>query len=263
MERASGGGGGGGRGSTNKEDTDAKTYATLQGNTDHISMVVGQRNGNQYIQAGEITLAINETGTPGSYETTAYIDATHVNISGTNTVYALAGDLMHDANGKLIIKSAGGLYVQRTESGVTSQFGVFDNGNLTSGIIVQKINGTTQTTIRAEKIDMEGVVSALALVSSQVRIGTLSVFTSFDSSHIIDSSSGLFITGASFTFNHNLVSWQSTEVVTEVTKPSLSLTSTHTFEDINGAHTTGRLVSSWSNGSVTTATLNYLGKATS
>ena len=163
MELASGGGGGGGRGKTNKEDTDAKTYATLQGNTDHISLVVGQRSGNSYIQAGEITLAINETGTPGSYETTAYIDATHVNISATDTAYALAGEMYLDANRKLVIQSAGGMYVRRTESGITAEFGVFDDGNLTGGVCVNKINGQRAVKISGDVIDINGssiVISA-------------------------------------------------------------------------------------------------------
>ena len=141
-----GGGSGGGSGSmSNLEDENVKTWTEFYKTNDKIGMLVGTRDGDNYIKAGEIGLAINETGEPGSYESTAFIDADHVNISATQTNYSLAGELERDATGKLIIKSAGGMYVQRTESGITSQFGVWDNGNLTGGVMVQKINGQTGT----------------------------------------------------------------------------------------------------------------------
>ena len=117
---------------------------------DKIGMVVGTNQDGNFIKAGEIALSINNT----TGESTAYIDATHVNISATNTAYALAGDLEHDANGKLIIKSAGGVYVRRTEQGVTSEFGVFDDGTLTAGVIATKVNGETSTMIKGTKISI-------------------------------------------------------------------------------------------------------------
>lgn len=174
-DRASGGGGGGGRGQTNAEDDVIRTFARLESDDSRIRMVVGLRNGQEYIYAGQIALAINETGTQGSYETTAYINANHVNISATDTAYALAGDLEHDANGQLVIKSAGGMYVRRTEGGVTSEFGVFDNGNLTGGICVSKINSQSGTYIKiqADKIDLSGYVTASELNSTNAAITNL------------------------------------------------------------------------------------------
>lgn len=159
--KATGGGGGGGRGQTNQEDDDSKTYSGFEKTNDMIAMVVGTRDGDNYIKAGEIGLAINETGEPGSYETTAYINADHINISATQTAYSLAGEMERDANGKLIIKNAGGMYVQRTEQGVTAQFGVWDDGNITSGMVVSKINGQTSTQILANYVDIAGVVTAI------------------------------------------------------------------------------------------------------
>ena len=136
-------------------------------------MLIGTRNGENYVIAGEIALAINKSGQTGSYESTALINADHVNISATTDVYTLAGDLYHDATGKLVIRNAGGLYVQRTEGGITSQFGVWDNGNLTGGVMVQTINGTSQLTLRADKIDIDGIISALA--AKAVGVGSLEV----------------------------------------------------------------------------------------
>jgi hypothetical protein len=87
-------------------------------------------------------------------QTTTYITGDKINISATSTVHTLAGDLEHDANGRLVIKNAGGMYVQRTEQGVIAQFGVWDDGNLTGGIIAQKINGQTTTYIKADHVVM-------------------------------------------------------------------------------------------------------------
>ena len=168
-----GGGGGGGRGSmTNLEDEDIKTWTEFIKTNNQIGMVVGYRDGTNYIKAGQIVLAINESGEPGEYESTAWINADHINISATQDAYALAGDLEHDADGKLIIKSAGGMYVQRTESGVTSQFGVWDNGNLTGGVMVQRINGQsgTVTKIVGDVIDVGSLIQVINDQSGQTAI---------------------------------------------------------------------------------------------
>ena len=177
-EQASGGGGGGGggHGQSQSQYDESETWTQFVHTNELIGMVVGTRQGNNYIKAGEITLAINKSGKTGSYESTATINADHVNIYGTNSVYTLAGDLVHDpATGRLYIKSAGGMYVQRTESGTTASFGVWDQGNLTGGVMVQKINGQTAVkisgdviqiagtslVIKAANIDIAGVVNAL------------------------------------------------------------------------------------------------------
>ena len=189
-EQASGGGGGGGggHGQSQSQYDEPETWAQFVHTNELIGMVVGTRQGTNYIKAGEITLAINKSGQTGSYESTATINADHVNISGTNSVYTLAGDLVHDpATGRLYIKSAGGMYVQRTESGTTASFGVWDQGNLTGGVMVQQINGQTAVkisgdvlqiegtslVIKAANIDIDGVVSALA--SKSIGVGTLTV----------------------------------------------------------------------------------------
>jgi hypothetical protein len=163
MEKAGGGGGGGGRGQNNKEYEESETYSSIEKTDNMIALVVGTRNGDNYIKAGEIGLAINKSGETGSYESTAYINANHVNISATNTAYTLAGDMEHDANGRLVIKNAGGMYVRRTEQGVTAEFGVFDNGNLTGGIVVSKINGEASAYINAAHVNISATSTAHTL----------------------------------------------------------------------------------------------------
>lgn len=143
-----GGGGGGGRGQNNKQKEESETWTAFEKTDRRIGMVVGTRNGGYYIRAGQIALEINKTGKDGSYESSAYIEADHINISASKTVHTLAGDLEHDAQGRLVIKNAGGMYVQRTESGITTKYGVFDNGNLTGGVVVEKINGQKGTITR-------------------------------------------------------------------------------------------------------------------
>lgn len=237
-----GGGGGGGRGSmTNLEDDEIKAWTEFYNTGRRVGMIVKTKNGDDYIDAPQITLAINESGEPGAYTTEAYIKADHINISATNTVQTLAGEMEvdangnliikdgagfkarvgqaefgiynennltagvivqkindssgqtlatvnadhinvsatstvstlagqmeTDANGKLIIKSAGGMYVQRTESGTTAQFGVWDSGNLTGGVMVQQINGQTAVKIMGGSLDIDSLVTTIN--SSQVQI---------------------------------------------------------------------------------------------
>lgn len=151
------GGGGGGRGQSNSQYHNSKYYTEYNRTEQKIQMIVGKYNGGYRIKAGEITLAINNAG-----ESIATINANHINISATDHVHTLAGDLEHDASGRLVIKNAGGMYVQKTESGVTSYYGVWDEGNLTAGVMVQKLNdGSTSLKISADVIDIDGIVSSL------------------------------------------------------------------------------------------------------
>ena len=77
-ESKSGGGGGGGRGQSKTAYEEADTYSTIEKANNMIGFVVGTRNGNNYIKAGQIVLAINKSGESGQYEATAYLLADHV-----------------------------------------------------------------------------------------------------------------------------------------------------------------------------------------
>lgn len=83
--RAGGGGGGGGRGQTNAEDLEIKTYSALEKTDSMIGMVVGIKNGANYIKAGEIAIAINDS----TGETVANINADHILLNGETSVQAL------------------------------------------------------------------------------------------------------------------------------------------------------------------------------
>ena len=146
-EKASGGGGGGGgRGSmTNLEDSDLKWYTDFIKNKNQIGMVIRKKNGTDYIDAARIALAINEW----DETTSAYINADHVNISATSTAHLLAGSIVYDENGNLVLKEStgGGILVEHNNQGTTATFGVWDRGNLTGGVMVEQINGQTGQTI--------------------------------------------------------------------------------------------------------------------
>lgn len=271
------GGGGGGRGGSNKEMDDSETFSALEKTNNMIAMVVGTRNGDNYIKAGEIGLAINKSGESGQYESTAYINADHVNISATTDAHTLAGDLEHDANGRLVIKNAGGMYVQRTESGITSQFGVFDNGNLTAGVIVKKINGdSTETYIKGQKVYINATDSLVSwasdvdadLVAQSAAIQSITAnnVTTQNLSSAISNLTAVTVTsisgtGGSFTSfeTGNLTvtgkDWQSTEVVTEVTR---TLSAQKAFAMENGSVWYSAVVTQVTR---TKKTLHYLGTA--
>jgi hypothetical protein len=285
-EKTSGGGGGGGRGQDNKEKEEADTWTAFEKNDQRIGMVVGTRNGGYYIRAGQIALEINKTGDEGSYESTAYIEADHVNISATTTVHTLAGSIVKGADGKLKIIDAGGLYVERTEGQTTATFGVWDEGNLTGGVIVQKINGETTTKISGDKIDINGseiiieadhidisgVVDALETYNiscGNITAGNISG-TSITSEGNVDCDnltaslsidcdgdiwSGTTIGAANgVEVGSDTATWQSTEVVTDVTKATAS----KGFALADGTTWYGTVMTGIT---LTTTTLNYLGGA--
>ena len=85
-DKKAGGGGGSGRGKgsmTNLEDDDVKTFAEFVKTNEKIGMVVGTRDGDNYIKGGEITLAINADG-----GTTAKIQADTIDMDGLVTALA-------------------------------------------------------------------------------------------------------------------------------------------------------------------------------
>ena len=171
---AGGGGGGGSRGGggrggkTNLAEDLSETFTEFIKTNDRIGMVIGTRNGDAYIKAGQIVLAINKSGETGQYESTALINANHVNISSTNTAHLLSGSIVYDEQGNLILKEStgGGVYVEHNDQGTTARFGVWDRGNLTGGVMVQQINGQTDTLITGDKINISGTNTVQSLAGA-------------------------------------------------------------------------------------------------
>ena len=257
-----GGGGGGGKGSmTNLEDEDLKWYTEFVKTQNQIGMVIRKKNGTDYIDAAAIALSINES----TGDTTALIKADHVNISATNTAQLLSGAMMMDASGNLVIKEGAGLYVQHTSGGSVAKFGVWDDGNITSGIIVSKINGETSTVIKANYIDIDGIVSELSAYDIQCDSIYCTTESSFDGGIFTTDISG---SGAYFDegsigdldvteLNGHTITWKSQQVITDMSTSG----NYATWAKTNSAHdsvTGGAYQKMITDISLTTKTLNYL-----
>lgn len=274
-KKAGGGGGGGGHGMNNLEDDIVRTFTEFVKTDNQIGMIVGTRQGNNYIKAGQIILAINESGEPGSYESAAYVNADHVNISATNTAHLLAGSIVYDATGKLVLKdsSGAGIFIER--QGGSASFGIWDKGNLTGGVMIQEINGETNLKITADVIDINGIVSALE--SRSISVGSLHVeghseflqSASFEAGLSTDSGSpincgGVVNADSGFTVGGvggNKATWQSKTVVTSVSEAHTSAGWLYGDSSLTPTgRSNSRMVHSVT---ASTATINYLGAADS
>lgn len=218
---------------------------------DRIGMVVGHNSQGNFIKAAEIAASINNAG-----EGVALISANHVNISATNTAHTLAGELEYDSQGRLVIKNAGGIYVRKTQAGVTSLFGVWDKGNLTGGVMVQEINGQSETTINGYKINIGTLADAINGSSVTINAARINlngyVTTSMLEAAFQDvqqlSTDQLTISSYFTCLGHD-VTWKS------YSARWCSLSGEHTFKDTGGTNYTGRLVTGY-----TGTTLYYLGR---
>lgn len=245
--KARGGGGGGGRGMTKLEDEDSK-YETWFEKTDRlIGMFAGIKDGDEYIKVGQICLAINE-----SDDILANIKADHVNISATSTAHMLAGSIVYDANGNLVLKEStgGGVYVEHNEHGTTSMFGIWDKGNLTGGVMVQQINGQTAIKISADTIDMDGIVTGLQ--SYNIECGDITCEGSLTVDQ--DLTAEGTVSGLVGSFSDSLIvgergaTWQSKTI------RWCSMGPMYYFMDNNGGSHQGHIVTSYSD-----STIHYLG----
>ena len=259
-KRAGGGGGGGRHGDDNAEDEQLRFETEFIRTQQMIGMVAGIKDGSAYVKAAQIVASINNDGT-----TEALIDADHINISATDTAYTLAGDLEHDADGKLVIKNAAGLYVQRNQA----LLGVWDRGNLTGGVMVQQINGQSSVkisgdvidingsniSISADRIDINGVVSKLLTEQiACVSIHTTGGSNLFDGRSDMDElhiSNDLIMGDNVLTYAGNTVTWKT------ATNWSFTFSQVHNFVYRSGGQdytTSGYIV-----GTKSSSTIHYLG----
>ena len=127
------------------------------------------------------------------------------------------------------------------------------------------INASQTLVINAAHIDINGIVTALS--SYNVTASTLSAggITSTGDLSVtgvanIASLVATAFTASSIYYDQHYATWQSESVVYSITKPSLVTTPSDTFVTSGGTKS-GRLVTSWDNGSYYTKTLHYLGYA--
>lgn len=183
------------------------------------------------------------------------------NITGVCGEY----DVVYDATtGKktLKIKNGTGLVLRRDNT----EYGVYDDGNLTGGVMVQKINGQTGTklTLQADVIDINGLITALA--AKTIGCAALNVTQGIDCGHLY-SDTYVYAEG-NITCNGTLIcdsfnaggtthsaSWKSQTVVT-----SVSISNSHSFLYGNASlEPTGRASGSVVLSTPGTTTIHYLG----
>lgn len=88
-----------------------------------------------------------------------------------NAITGVVGNMTYDENGNVYIKEGGGLRIFK--GGVA--YGVYDENNLTAGLMVQKLNdGSTSAKIKADVINLEGYVKATTLEANYAKISDLS-----------------------------------------------------------------------------------------
>ncbi len=131
-----------------------------------------------------------------------------------------------------------------------------------AGEIVLAINGQTgQSTIKlsADVIDVDGVLNVIEGYGQTITINDLHVMDEF----AVFGNDCQFHAPVGFNdavyFDNQQATWQSETVVTSVVKPVLNLTPYYEFVDTGGTTRQIRSVTVWSNGTVSTKTINFLG----
>jgi phage minor structural protein len=137
-DQASGGGGGGGRGKkspTNQMNDKVKTFTEFVKDNELIGMVVGIKDGDRYIKAGEISIAINES----TGDTEAKINADKIYLNGSTKI----SDLL---TGDAEITFLRALQLSVTNTGSAKYWNVTDGLTVMSHTLSYKtvtIGGTT------------------------------------------------------------------------------------------------------------------------
>ena len=131
---------------------------------DGYTQLVADKNGLQTTVAAQQT-TIDQHGVTISSMTGSALWTQRDNITGVCGEF----DIL-DVNGvkTLVIKSGGGIKIRRDNT----EFGLYDSGTLTAGIIVNKINGGTAT-IQAKNIELNGTVKlndVMTVISGAVGI---------------------------------------------------------------------------------------------
>jgi hypothetical protein len=183
------------------------------------------------------------------------IDANHVNISGTNTVQTIAGAMERDVNGDLVIKQGVGFKLRKaTSGGGTAEYGVWDEGNLTAGIVVGMINGQQGTFVKisADKIELDGTTIAGKLSGQQIVCNNIHTTTGQNTFEGATGFPDAVTFGGDVTYGNYVFDWKSKLIRT------VGLSTEHKWEYTKTDGTTatleGRIVTSY-----TDSTIYYLG----
>ena len=142
-----------------------------------------------------------------------------------DSIWAVCGcyTVITTASGKkLIVNDGTALIIERNHT----EYGIYDEGNLTAGIVIGKLNdGSTSLKITADVIDIDGIVSELSTYDIQCDSITCTSEASFDGGIYTTDISGAnayfdnvyaAIDADSFEMDNHTGTWKSQTVVTSV-----------------------------------------------
>lgn len=83
-----------------------------------------------------------------------------------NSITGVVGKMSVGADGNVYIQEGSGLKIYKNGAA----YGVYDEDNLTAGLLVQKLNGSTTAKIKADRIDLQGYVTAAELEANVIKV---------------------------------------------------------------------------------------------
>ena len=150
------------------------TYVLTTDTTVQQGKTYYKRGGNAVLTAGMMVDKINNETVTKIRGDRVEITADNVSVTATKSLQTIVGHfeeeeyLMEDGShhpiidpetgeqlvGKrLVYKADGGMRVRRLrDDGIITEYGVYDDGNLTGGVMAQKINGQTTTSIYGSRV---------------------------------------------------------------------------------------------------------------
>ena len=140
-----------------------------------------------------------------------------------DSIWAVCGQyevVTHPDGSKELIVIEGTALKLRREG---TEWGIYDEGNLTGGIMIQKINDETVLTISADRIDIQGVVNSLSAYDIEVR--SLNVLVNCEIIGYLDVGQRIATTGTvqagtvdtdTLEVAGTTASWQSMSVITAI-----------------------------------------------
>ena len=167
VEEATGGGGGGGGRTTEEEVKDIIRWAYARADEENAlyEIMTGQMN----TLTGDVSEAFIMLN--GITETIASVTGDVDRIGGEisaiegsalwqnrNNITGVVGKMSVGADGNVYIQEGSGLKIYKNGAA----YGVYDEDNLTAGLLVEKLNGSTTAKIKADRIDLQGYVTMKA-----------------------------------------------------------------------------------------------------
>ena len=185
-----------------KTDRYFRVLATEQEWNELLQQYETSSQGLLNVTSGDISAAVGRITTVEGKVSTIEGSTLWIN---RNSIATVTGKMSVDSSGNLVVNEGSGLYVTRNGT----KLGVWDNGNLTGGILIGRINGGTGTavTILASKVDLGDYATVTNLDATNGRIDSILAGTTVATKLYCNTLSctgnvaGLTLSGASVTLN--------------------------------------------------------------